>query len=61
MGQPRRRFPGGSVGKYFVATGPDFLTEAEAMLSAKKLANNLQKIIVVGKYVSHATPEEPDA
>lgn len=69
MGQPRRRFPGGSVGSYFVvmpvhdgiSEGSCCLTEKEALKAAQELANLRQRTVYITKYVNHCSPEEPDA
>lgn len=71
MVAPRRRFPGGSVGQYFICrpTGknydpPDcdcFLTEDEALEKAQEWANSRGETIYITKYLDHCIPEEPDA
>lgn len=62
MGQPRRRFPGGSVGKFFVLP-PDLapMTEEEALHEAEALVKQYGKRIYIAEYRNHVDPEEVDA
>lgn len=60
MGQPRRKFPGGSVGSFCIIHGDykDFLTEGEALKKAQELANSENKRMYVFQYVNHVDPED---
>lgn len=62
MGSPRRRFPGGSVGQFFVIM-PDFtpMTEDEALHEAVALTKVHNKRIYIAKYANHVDPEDIDA
>lgn len=67
MGQPRRRFPGGSVGGYFaickvadeVLAAP-FLTEVEAIQKAEEWTAKFHVRAYIAKYHNHVEPEEPN-
>ena len=59
MGQPRRRFPGGSVGQFFVIPpGTTSYTEAEALEMATKMSAAIGERVYIGRYINHVDPPE---
>lgn len=58
MGQPRRRFPGGSVGKFIVIIPDSFKTEEEAIREAQALADKHGKRVYIAEYRNHVDPTE---